>query len=138
MSKRKDGRPASALCHVISDEFHNEAVERLKFTTAEDSVRSLDSYQFEQVDAMKIDVEDHEFHVLNGARQLLERFRPLIYCELWGSPNRNRCISFIESMKYDVQQLAEVDFLFTPRAQDENSLPAPSPTGGNYTPASFA
>lgn len=45
-------------------------------------VRTLDSYELPRVDLIKIDVEGHEFSVLEGAGETLERCRPAIIVEV--------------------------------------------------------
>jgi FkbM family methyltransferase len=60
---------------------------------------ALDEYlhrnQIDKVDLMKVDAEGGELQILNGAKALLSRFRPLIICEVldkvtrqWGYPGR--------------------------------------------------
>jgi FkbM family methyltransferase len=53
-----------------------------------------------RIDAIKIDVEDHEQFVLHGARKIIERDRPLIYCELWGDANKAACFAMLEDLDY--------------------------------------
>lgn len=43
--------------------------------------RTLDSYSLQQVDLIKIDVEQHERAVIRGAMQTIERCRPVIMLE---------------------------------------------------------
>jgi FkbM family methyltransferase len=45
-------------------------------------LRTIDSYAFEAVDLIKIDVEGHELEVLEGARGTIERERPTIIVEV--------------------------------------------------------
>ncbi|HTF71636.1 MAG TPA: FkbM family methyltransferase [Edaphobacter sp.] len=99
---RIEGREGLALCHVVSDEFSNPDVERYPFATIDVKMRTLDSFQFQCVDAIKIDVEDHEYHVLNGAKTLLERFHPIVFCELWDTPNRTKTIDLMGSLGYSI------------------------------------
>jgi FkbM family methyltransferase len=51
----------------------------LRFDVA---VRTLDSYAFENVRLVKIDVEGSEMEVLEGGRQTIERHRPALIVEL--------------------------------------------------------
>ena len=44
-------------------------------------VKSLDSYNFQEVDFMKIDIESHELEMLKGAVETLERCNPIIFIE---------------------------------------------------------
>jgi hypothetical protein len=66
-------------------------------------VRTLDSYELQRLDLIKVDVEGHEFSVLEGARQTIERCRPSIIVEVEevhnpGSLSRVR--AFLESRGY--------------------------------------
>jgi len=45
-------------------------------------IRSIDSYNFDHVDLLKIDVEGYELAVLEGARNTLERCRPHVQIEI--------------------------------------------------------
>jgi len=56
-----------------------------------------------RVVALKIDVEDYEFEVLDGARRLLAVHRPLIFCELWDTENRRRCLELARQLGYSVR-----------------------------------
>ena len=44
-------------------------------------VKTLDSYRFDNVDFMKIDIESHELEMLKGAVETLERCNPIIFIE---------------------------------------------------------
>lgn len=44
-------------------------------------VRTLDSYEFEDVDFIKIDVEGYEYHVISGAMETLKKWRPVVIVE---------------------------------------------------------
>ena len=44
--------------------------------------RTIDSYNFEEVDAIKIDVEGSELLVMQGAKDTIERCRPSIQVEI--------------------------------------------------------
>lgn len=56
---------------TVSDEV-GEAIE----------LRTLDSYGFEKIDLIKIDVELHELQCIQGAMETLEKCRPVIVMEL--------------------------------------------------------
>jgi len=64
-----------------------------------DDVKDL---QTVKINAIKIDVEEYEYNVLCGAKDLLIKNRPLIYCELWEGENREKSITFISSLKYKI------------------------------------
>ncbi len=46
------------------------------------SLRTLDSFGFEQVDLIKIDVEGHEAQVIEGARETIAACRPALLVEI--------------------------------------------------------
>lgn len=45
-------------------------------------LRTLDSYGFEEVDLIKVDVEGHELEVIEGARETIMRCRPTLMIEI--------------------------------------------------------
>jgi hypothetical protein len=50
---------------------------------------------------------------LRGATQLLIRDHPIIYCELWDTPNRGEVINFLGNLGYTYsKQETKEDFLF--------------------------
>lgn len=68
----------------------------VEFTVA---TRSLDSYEFDQVGFIKIDVEGHEKEVLEGARRTIERCRPVVLLEV-RFPSRNFVQAFFARSDY--------------------------------------
>jgi hypothetical protein len=64
------------------------------------SLDDIPEVQRIKVDAMKIDVEDHEQFVLRGALRTIMRDRPLVYCELWGGENKRACFALLEQCSY--------------------------------------
>jgi FkbM family methyltransferase len=92
-------------------------------------IRRLDTWPglTERVDAIKIDVEDHERYVFRGARGIIERDRPLIYAELFSAENKDECFEFLMALgyrafvavgadlvAYDPARHGHVNFLFVP------------------------
>lgn len=97
------GARQQGLSHVVHhtiDE-HNEG-----FRTPV-PLRALDSFPFAasphpKVVGMKIDVENFESFVLDGAKGLLRLHRPLLYIELWNNQNRQRALDILEAEGYGV------------------------------------
>ena len=52
------------------------------FPEIEVKTRTLDSYEFDQLDFMKIDVEWFELRVLQGAEQTIRKHKPVMYIEM--------------------------------------------------------
>jgi len=96
-----DNVPMHGLSHVVSDEV-SDLNSGFKYTVP---VVTLDGFEplkniEKPVAAIKIDVENFEFHVLKGAENLIRKYQPVIYCELWDNDNRKKCISFLNNLKY--------------------------------------
>lgn len=53
-----------------------------KFSTRNVAINTLDSFKFDQVDLIKIDVEGHEVNVIWGAKETIKKNRPIIICEI--------------------------------------------------------
>ena len=87
------------LSHVVKEDV-DEAGERYEVPV----IRLDDQQELQEsavpVTGLKMDIEDHEFEALKGARELLQRFKPIIYIELWESENRNNCFALLEQLGY--------------------------------------
>jgi len=57
----------------------------------------------ERISAIKIDVENFEYYVFKGAHDLLQKHRPLIYCELWNNERRALCFDYLKGIGYQVK-----------------------------------
>jgi FkbM family methyltransferase len=67
------------------------------------SVQTIDSLEFENLTAIKIDVEGHEFAALHGAAEAISRFRPNIIVECEERHNAGgvaRLIEFFSARQY--------------------------------------
>ena len=104
---------ASGQSYVVHDGFDyspilNEGGER--FTVP---LTMIDSLELPRVSGVKLDVENFEAHVLRGATDLLKRDHPIIYCELWDTPNRQEVMSLLGSLGYACEKMdTKEDFLF--------------------------
>ena len=104
---------ASGQSYVVHDGFDyspvlNEGGEQ--FTVP---LTMIDSLKLPQVDGIKLDVENFEEYVLRGATNLLKRDHPIIYCELWDTPNRREVMTFLGNLGYSCEKMAtKEDFLF--------------------------
>lgn len=87
------------LSHVASQECEPETTR-----VGPIPVRSVDSMDLGTVSFVKIDVEGYELPVLEGARQMIERDRPLILVEQGGNDEkhfgrpRHEASAFLESL----------------------------------------
>ena len=54
----------------------------------------------ELIQAIKLDVENFEFFVLQGGQRIISQNHPIIYAELWENENRNQCFDFLSKFDY--------------------------------------
>ncbi len=109
-----DSVKMQGLSHVVHDSIE-EFNEGTKF---EVPVRKLDNLKElteagKRVTAIKMDVENFEFFVLDGGKELIGKNKPLIYTELWENENRDNCLRLIRDLGYKVRIIQEgalVDF----------------------------
>lgn len=93
------------LSHVvdssIKDFVHGE-VHRAPLTSL-DALQELS--ETPPIGGIKIDVENYESFVLDGGRSLIEKYRPVIYIELWDNENRQQCFEMMREFSYKIKVL---------------------------------
>ncbi len=62
-------------------------------------IKTLDSFNFENVDYIKVDVEGYEFNFLQGATETLNRCRPFLHLEMKSKNMRNTKEEFNRFLK---------------------------------------
>ena len=62
-------------------------------------IRTLDSFNFEHLDYIKVDVEGFEYNILQGAVDTLNRCRPFVHLEMKSKNMRNSKDDFYRFMK---------------------------------------
>lgn len=84
------------LSHVVHDDI-KEWNKGEKFTVKSEC---LDNMQLGEVSAIKIDVENFEYFVLKGGKEMLKNNKPIIYAELWNNENRTQTMDFLKDLGY--------------------------------------
>ena len=77
---------------------------------------SLDeiSYQFKNVGVIKIDVEGFEYFVLLGARDIILKYKPIIFIEIW-DVNREKIFNLMkEHYGYELEWIGEQNYICRP------------------------
>ena len=79
--------------------------------------KTLDSFNFSNVDYIKIDVEGHELKVLKGATNTIKKYNPLIVMEengsavLWKKGKSNEAIDYLLSLNYKIVDKWKNDYI---------------------------
>lgn len=92
------------LAHVV-DQSITEFNDGITFSVPQYRLDDLPQLKGIAIDAIKIDVENFEHQVFLGARQLISKYKPAIYCELWDNDNRRNCFELITQLGYQVYVL---------------------------------
>lgn len=89
------------LCHVI-DESIPKTSQGQTFTIPVKQLDEIEEIQKadKRIVGMKIDVEHFEWAVLEGARDMLSKHKPVIYCELAANENRLKSFDLLGRIGY--------------------------------------
>ena len=68
------------------------------------SVRTLDGFEFKEVDLIKIDVEGMELQVLEGAIHTIQKWKPVVLFENKRSRYNEKLVDFFEQFSYNIKQ----------------------------------
>lgn len=93
----KSGAKMQGLSHVKHDSITewNEGIE------VETPIEPLDKlFKDEVIQGIKMDVENFEYFVLRGGKEILAKNLPIIYTELWNNDNRQKCFRFLKELGY--------------------------------------
>lgn len=89
------------LSHVVHESIaENNDGEKVKV-----SLKMIDKIEelanpAQRISAIKIDVENFEFFVLDGAKNTIIKNKPIVYAELWDNDNRNNCFKLFADLNY--------------------------------------
>lgn len=102
--------------HGLSHALHSEIKENNSGLMFEVPMVRLDDFDElnsikKRITGIKIDVENFEFFVLQGAQKLIEKHQPVIYCELWENESRGKCISLLNSLGFSAFILHKKELL---------------------------
>lgn len=97
-----------AFRHGLSHVVHESITDRNEGVSVRAPLRRLDGFMLDasscpkgRVTAIKMDVENFEWFVLQGALETIRSHRPLLYIELWPNENRERCFGLLKSLGYE-------------------------------------
>lgn len=100
----------SVKMHGLSHVVHESITEFKDGETFNVPIKKLDDIEDLKsknikITAIKLDVENFEYFVLEGAKDLIKKHRPYIYSELWDNQNRNNCFILLQQLGYKIEVL---------------------------------
>jgi FkbM family methyltransferase len=78
------------------------------------TLATLDSFQFDKIDLIKIDVEGHELNVLKSGEQTILKYKPVILFECWDNESSHwngiantgiELMTYIKSLGYKINKI---------------------------------
>ncbi len=92
------------LSHVVHDTIHdfNEGQKFRVNVVKLDDMEEFRNHDL-RISAIKLDVENFEYFVLDGGRHLIEKHRPVIYTEVWENENRKKCFDLVKEYNYKIK-----------------------------------
>jgi FkbM family methyltransferase len=120
------GVKMQGLSHVLPEGQEENVEEGSIFSVPVQRLDDIPELQaLPKITAVKMDVENFEYHVLLGGRNLLQRHRPVVYCELWANAVRDQCLELMKELGYTANVMergqmvpysgqANINFIFIP------------------------
>lgn len=87
---------------LASVEIQNDRAGELHQVHAITLDQLMEQYPKEVVIGIKIDVENHEWEVLQGGIQTIQKYQPIIIAELWNDHKKEQCLHLLTSLGYRV------------------------------------
>jgi FkbM family methyltransferase len=98
-----DNMKMQGLSHVVKENDDSEWNKGAVFTLPVKKLDDIDELKnLPKISAIKIDVENFEYYVFRGGKELLLKHKPIIYCELWTNEMRDKTLDFMRSLGYTV------------------------------------
>ncbi len=97
------GATMQGLAYIQEDVLHEKMTGHV-FSVGVQQLDQLPSPGLQtKISAIKIDVENYELYVLRGGRVLLEKYRPIVFCELWDDERRLLCFALMKELGYRIK-----------------------------------
>ncbi|MEM9986875.1 MAG: FkbM family methyltransferase [Bacteroidota bacterium] len=101
------GVKMQGLSHVNHQSIEGYQASANTYRVEQKSLDQIEVLRQTTVNAIKIDVENYEQFVFRGGKELLQRCKPIIYCELWDNENRRNCFDFLTNLGYLIRVLVD-------------------------------
>ncbi len=111
------------LSHVFKDDDESDWNKGEIFTVPQKRLDGIEVIKnATKIAAIKIDVENFEYQVLLGAKELLIKHTPIIYCELWDNEVRPQVITYLSGLNYDVKVVVDNELVAFNGQSDNNFI----------------
>jgi FkbM family methyltransferase len=96
-----NGAKKHGLAHIMDSTIHrfNEGIIEKIDLDCLDNRAELTSLN---IDALKIVAENFEYQIFEGAKSIIEKNKPLIYCELWENERRQLVLDLVKTYNYTI------------------------------------
>lgn len=105
--------------------FNGYLTEQVKMVSIDEDLLQTD---LPPVIGIKVDVENFEYFVLQGAQKIITKYRPVVMAELWGNDRKKACIELMQHFDYQVKvivnnqlipytQQTSLNYFFIPNSQ---------------------
>lgn len=85
------------LAHVV----HQSIIEWNEGEKIKVQCETLDALFLDTpISGIKMDIENFEYFALRGGAELLKKYHPVVYLELWENENRTQCFEFLNKLGY--------------------------------------
>ena len=85
------------LAHVV----HHSIIEWNEGEKIKVQCETLDALFLDTpISGIKMDIENFEYFALRGGAELLKKYHPVVYLELWENENRTQCFEFLNKLGY--------------------------------------
>lgn len=89
-------------------------------------VNTLDSFNFNRVDCIKMDIENHEYYALLGALDTIKKWKPVLILEISYTKKRyfdlferrQRIFKLLRSVNYEIVDVRGKDLIFAHKSRD--------------------
>jgi FkbM family methyltransferase len=95
------GVKMQGLSHIVHQSIEGYEGTHREYAVPQMALDEIDFGPHRPISAIKMDVENYERFVLEGAKELLSRDHPQIYCELWPNENREHCFKLLTDLGYE-------------------------------------
>lgn len=90
---------------LASIEIKKEMVGEVHRVSAMTIDQLMENYANDNLVGIKIDVENHEWEVINGGLQTIQKHHPMILAELWNDTKKEKCLNLLTSLGYRVMYI---------------------------------